>query len=1066
MSLSWKNADGDIITTTTVNTEITGNFAFLDDDVSAMYVDWDDGESNKKTEANYQWAQYTEPVSSDTIKHTYTQTTDTTFNPVIQTISSNGYASRYYSNESSNDDVSPFSQNTAISGMAVTDGTATAIMRVENNIVKSGIDNSVLEERGPRAIYLTIPPTLTLTELGYLTTIEIEVKALVAQSSVGNPTDLMVGEMTGKVDTGYSLSIQTQTGSLTSLTTTKSVQLVDFGEGSSVSRVLSVKYLNPKITGSYERDYTRNAALNNLKIFLVAFASEPENDAIAQIYPITYVSAGSPFKSVEDNKRYIALDFSQSRAAASNVTNNYYRYDNGKSWFGTNYLRWALDSDKFTNSTKQTYSTKQIHYTYNPRPDGIAGETDATMGAGVFTMPWGSGTQETTTDAECAWYVSGTTATAQRTNQFPVDDYGRFFDSYHLVRNSMEPSSGAGNISTLTGNKVTLTRITPSIDVQAANEYATKFDTASEADGNYTADYTAAAFNNSGTNAAGRVSLSGMNSAKFEGWDGVERSAKEYLMALWDSKTNKIFFQCTPWWSGSYDRAVDDLSDVTGLKIAGVSYLRVADKGTVNQTCEWVPLEFNDTTASNLEYKDGSSTPNTYTQMSNSFTKSGYISFDMPLDWESIRMRDLYGGRITTGAAATEVSTIGQNNTVNDTGSTLAANSKAAFTVEVSATMTAAKDGYGKTLILESPAGTPTAIRDAMDDIGLSTSTGYNEDVGAFKYIAEIVTDSGNNIDLQNLWLAYGYGDNKYKPGYYRAAAAADDKIYLQFGQLTGSHYTEPASGDSMKIVVKPINFYEVFPGTSKLWKAGVYLNPVDSGIAATFPNNYGFSDYSSAGTVGKVLKDAWGGTEKYPLMITISGAMGAGPVPDVPTTNIPYPEIWNVLDATEGFTSLVKETDDSAYNLNSLAITSDLSIARSSNFYQSITRKGKVYITQTGIGLQEVGFSSVALGNESTATIGTTTEDSLYNHLHMIRKIQADVVRVYWDQKQKDGTWVRFWGLVKDVNETYGLSGPKKVIRYTFTLIIEEIALINNGGVLMTDIFPLGGIANEQNYS
>ena len=71
MSLSWKNADGDIITTTTVNTEITGNFAFLDDDVSAMYVDWDDGESNKKTEANYQWAQYTEPVSSDTIKHQY-----------------------------------------------------------------------------------------------------------------------------------------------------------------------------------------------------------------------------------------------------------------------------------------------------------------------------------------------------------------------------------------------------------------------------------------------------------------------------------------------------------------------------------------------------------------------------------------------------------------------------------------------------------------------------------------------------------------------------------------------------------------------------------------------------------------------------------------------------------------------------------------------------------------------------------------------------------------------------------------------------------------------------------
>ena len=41
MSLIWTNSDGDTITSATVNTEITGNFTFLDDDVSAVYVDWD-----------------------------------------------------------------------------------------------------------------------------------------------------------------------------------------------------------------------------------------------------------------------------------------------------------------------------------------------------------------------------------------------------------------------------------------------------------------------------------------------------------------------------------------------------------------------------------------------------------------------------------------------------------------------------------------------------------------------------------------------------------------------------------------------------------------------------------------------------------------------------------------------------------------------------------------------------------------------------------------------------------------------------------------------------------------
>jgi len=1059
MSLSWTNSDGDTITSATVNTEITGNFTFLDDDVSAVYVDWDDGVSNKKDEANYQWKTFTEPQKTSTIKHTYTKTGNT-FNPVVQTISVDGFASRYYDNQSSNDDVTPFAQNTSLTGMAINDDTATAIMRVENTTVKSGIDNTVFERDGPRALYAILSPTLSDTELGYLSTIDIEVTALVAQSSVGESAALMSAEMTGKVDTGYSLSIETMTGNLTSLTSTTSVFQLDFGTGTSISRVLSVKYLNPKITGTYERDYTRNAALNNLKIFIVAFSDVDQNDDIGQIYPITYVTPGSPFKTVEDNTRYITMDFSQSRAAASNVTNNYYRYDNGKGWFSAPFQQWALSSDEFTDNTKQSNSTKQVHYTYNPRPTGIAGETDATMGSSVYTMPWGSGTQATTTDANAAWYYSGTTATAQRTNQFAVDDYGRFFDQYHLVRDSMEPSSGDTYVSSLSGNKVTLARITPSVDVQGTNDAATKFDMTGSA-GCFTADCTAAAFNNSGGadgSGSGLVSLSGMNSGDFEGWDGVNRVATEYLLALWDSKTNKIFFQCTPWWSGSSDRAAGDLSDVAGLKVAGVSYLRVLDKGTVTQTCEWVPLEFTDTTSSTLEYRNTTGDPNTYTQMTNSFTKPGYISFDMPADWDSIKMQNLYGGKILSGSGKDEVDVINRVNKVSDTGSVLAANNKDSFTVEVAA-IVGPKDGYGYTVECRPPTLNPTELRTAMDYI--STGSGYNTDVGAFKYMAEVITDSGAGIDLQNLWVAYAYGDDKYRPGYIRSAVSSPhDRLYLQFGDDT-TDYVIPEVDDSLEIVVKRINFYEVFPGTSKLYKNGTYLNPVDAGETA-FPNTYGFVDYTDG--VGLALKDAWEGTSKYPLLITISGSMGV--LPGASTANVAYPEIWNVLDATQGFTALVKHQDDSAYNLNSLAITSDLSVGRSSNFYQAITRKGKVFITQTGIGIQEVGFSSVALGDETTATISGSALGSLYNHLYMLRKLQADVVRVYWDQKQKDGTWVRMWGLVKDVNETYGTGGPKKVVQYTFTLIIEEIALLDNGGVLMTDIFPLGGILNEQNYS
>ena len=1052
MAFIFKNSGGTSINTATVNTEVTGNWTtgptdttYTEHDVRALYIDWDDGVSNKKEEANYEWKEFTQPVSGGTAKHTYNATG--VYYPVRLTVNSQGYTSHYYQQSGGNaeDDLVPLTEDDSgtYGVLTVSDDTAIANMRVENTTVSSGIDNSVFEQQGPRRLYVTIAPTLTQTQLHYFNTatIKVEFQLVVAKSSVGDSTTLMTGAMQGRINTGYDTVIETVQAQLTSLTGTTGLFPVDVGMGNSVIRVLSMKYLNPKITGTYVNDYTRNAALNNLKIFAVAFGADDDTT----IYPISYVTAGSPYKSVEDTRRYITMDFSQSRAAASNVTNSYYRYDNGKSWFTPDVNRWAISSSKFTDTTKQSSTLKEVHYTYSPRPDGLAG--GETMGASVYTKAWGTGTQATDgADANAAWWISGTTATAQRTNQFGLDDFGRFFDQYHLVRNSMEPSSGDTYISSLSGNKVTLARITPVIDVEGTNDAATKFDY-----GGFTADYTTAAFDNV-TGNSGRVVLSGMNSSDFEDWTGVDRQANEYLFALWDAKTNKIFFQCTPYWSGTYDRAegTDVSSGIEGLKIAGVSYLRVKESGTVKQTCEWVPLNFEDTTTSSMEYRNTGE--DKYNTVSNSFTKSGYISFDMPSDWSSIKMEELYGGSITTGSSAGARATIGEANLTTDTGSTMAANNGAAFDVTVHTTGSAFTS-YGRMISCSG-----AAVRTAMSYIG------DDDDVGAFKYIAEVVTDDGNNIDLQNMWLAK-LSNNAYTNGYEKKTDPDDDMIYLHFGDAQGSDYVLPAEGDDLKIIVKPISFYEVMPGASKLFKNGATLNPVDAGIAPAFPNDYGFDDYTS--DVGLALKTAWSGSSKYPLLITISGSMGvaAGGT----TTNVPYPEIWNVLDATESFCTVVKEIDDSAYSLNSLSITSDISVGRGGNYFRAITRKGKVYVVKTGIKLTQIGFTSVALGNEAKAVSDAFDPQgpaTLYGHLHKVSQAQAEGVRVYWDEPQKDGTFVRFWGVVSDVTETRGVGGPRATMSYTFNMIIEDIAIIDGNGEMLTDIYPLGGIPNERNYT
>ena len=235
---------------------------------------------------------------------------------------------------------------------------------------------------------------------------------------------------------------------------------------------------------------------------------------------------------------------------------------------------------------------------------------------------------------------------------------------------------------------------------------------------------------------------------------------------------------------------------------------------------------------------------------------------------------------------------------------------------------------------------------------------------------------------------------------------------------------------------------------------------PVDAGVAAKFPNKYGFNDYTAGAGLG--LKNAWSGSAKYPLLITLSGNTA-----DVGTADPTSPEIWNVLDATEGHVAVIKEIDDSAYNLNSLAITSDISIGRSADYFKAITRKGKTFIVKTGINMTTVGFSSVALGNEKASGIFDTHGPStLYGHLHKVRKLQAESVEVYWDEPQKDGTFVRLWGVVTDVTETRSRGGPRATKNYSFNMTIRDIALIDGSGNLMTDRFPLGGIQDERTYT
>jgi hypothetical protein len=1011
MSLIWADSGGSTVTTGVVNTPYTGTFTFLDNDVRALYVDWDDGVSNKKEEANYQWGVYTDNPTSVTLSHTYTASG--VFSPVVQTVNSEGIASRYYGAEGANTDLIPYSRNIAIGAITVSDTTPTAIMRVENTTVNSGIDNSILEREGPQQVFIAIAPTLTGPELtGTIKEIQVSVEGVVHRNKYnavsGEESQLVLGTDVSQETTvatiDFTASVANRTGIYDFF------KVANNTENGAYSKILKVSFDSCKaVSGSsaYENvgtDYTKNEIFNRLKIFLVTKASD------GKYYPITYVSAGSPIKTVDSNLRYSTLDMGQSRAAASNISISNYRYDNGKMWFSP-VEQWSLSTNILGtgsgfNRTKQTSSVKPVHYSYLVNPYGL---NTIAAAQEVFA----SGTAYT-------WYKNASTAAdAIREDSIALDDFGRIYDQYHMVRNSVEAASTSGSIITTNQPEVFWMHPTPNWTTPDAATVTS------------TLDYTTQMQNN-GSGSVMKIANLNATVQKDLFDQLVTNQEKEYLILAFDSKTSKIFINATNY-ANTLMSALSGFDGTSGLKIAGVEYLHVDDLSTKHQNAYWKPVEFNDTTKITREYRD--TTELEYFSRSTSLARSGYIYFDMPSDWDAISMKKLCGGVYNTASGSFSACVAAGADDVTVTGSV--------------GTAAGTSSGYGQHI--------PITLAAAADKTAMAT-IGDSDDVGAYKYAFIITTGTASG---SMFWVASGTNSG-WDPD-----AGSQGTLFIQGGTGTSAvnaNYEYPAG--TITGSLRRINIYDVMNGANKVFNdSGVETVVADTRLISVggdkynagtswFKNLYNASDANITGS-------SWATNDKYLIKLTLSGATNAG------TANNPCPEVWNIFDAMQGDSTIIKETDDSAYSLNSLAVTSSVSVGRKGNYFRAITRKGKVFITKTGVGMEQIGFSSVALGDEySSSAFADHGPSTLYGHLHMIRNLEAEGAPVYWDEQQKDGTFVRLWGVVTDVSETRGTGGPRAILNYTFNMVVKEIALIKNNGLLFTDIYPLGGIPDERTYS
>jgi len=964
MSLTWSPASAEVYT------EVTGTMTFNDNDVKWVYVDWDDGEDNSLENAIYQWKELETDSNSIALTHTYTKTG--TFYPVIRTINSTGFLSKYFYDNSKSPSTIPEPQEqvTGITGITISDGNPLSTLKIENKVVKSGIDNSIFAE-GPKQTFIFIPPLISSSSLIVSKTLQIKVQyvdAVPTYTTVAGSDTSAIGyeRIVKEVIQDVTLESADNNTALVTATTAQLPRQIE---------ILEIKLITPKWIES-DSNIARND-FNRLKVFLIAKGDDD------YWYPITYVSSGDPIKKASD--RTVTLDFSQSRAKASNTSLSTYKFDNGKVFWNPIKQWQATSSTDLTDTTKTSDTLKDVGYTYYTRPQGLKGHL--TIGTG------GSGSVGFATGTARLYNPTGSDTYAFIRDQFPLNDFNQFYEQYHLSR--LTCATTAPDTSTLDTFKAVY-RITPVIDTDLANDWFLDMQAT-----NQTGVYTSGAYYNTPNYP---INVSGWNTMSFLDPENNPRNTSEYLILANDVKTNKIFFNTTPY-------AKELMSNLTtstsGNKIAGVYYLKIYDKvfdDKFTQRAEWVPVNFKDTTKVSRQLKDTSNSK--YITYEDTLTKPGFIEFEMPNDWAQISASGLTGG-ITPGNAIPGAGAGVDIYSKPITGTSFGWQSKAPF---------------GEYIISTS---------------NLSAYT--DEQIGKYQHVFEF---DGAPADDKVFWVA--------------SSNTVSDRLYLVSGTLNPVVATSGST--AMNGTMRVVNIYDVFDGAPKATRLAGYAGNVPNANATVYPFSYVFSSSTMLNEMANNFIDV------YPLKIVLMGNHFSDGAAYSAAGSQPGTELWDALPFNNTSSQVVIQEDNTAYDLSYIALTSDVSVSYAGTYYQTISKGGKVFIRRTGTPIQSISFGGNALGDESNFT-RFSADYTTYDTLRLLKRIEAESIRVMWDEQQKDGTYVRFFGYINGVMETHQIGGKRASKPFSFTMIVEEICLIDGNGILMSDIEPLGGSANDKGF-
>lgn len=329
------------------------------DVVKGFIIDWDDGEDNSPERANTQTILLDIPNNYTIVEHTYTK--HGKFYPMIRTISTEGYYSKWYASYDKRYDA----ENAKIDGDAYTYShyVSDGLNSIEKQDVSAGQNDysevsldlqqaSGVKVRIPEFVPANTPPTANL-QLDRATVFSGIENITITGNAIGYAYVPRIDDSLSDFFNGVEVIYKTTTGRILKETinaTSKpsagdSVFPSDTSTNGYLEEVLSVKIIKLK-----EGSVTSKDLLGPDERLHILYRISPAKADVTADNVITTVSLGNPIQTLDRPGYSVLLDGSTSQTKASNINIDKYIFDTGKLVLS------STNTDPYLKSTKESIS--------------------------------------------------------------------------------------------------------------------------------------------------------------------------------------------------------------------------------------------------------------------------------------------------------------------------------------------------------------------------------------------------------------------------------------------------------------------------------------------------------------------------------------------------------------------------------------------------------------------------------------------------------------------------------------------------------------------------------------